>query len=92
MAARTRTIRQSTSTRERIKATQILNRLQANALGELKVPMTDGQIKCAIALLKKTLPDLSTVEVKGDPAKPVRVVNRIELVGFGGNDPDPSSR
>ena len=59
--------------RERIKTGNLINRLQKNAFGELintetKQPteMTAGQIKSAEILLKKTLPDLKSVEISGN--------------------------
>ena len=45
--------------RQRIKTSQLLNRLQGHALGEIE--MTDSQRKATETLLKKTLPDLSSV-------------------------------
>lgn len=64
MAARTRRIRHDDQTRERIRTTQLINRLQANALGELKIEMTPGQVRSAEILLKKSVPDLSSTENK----------------------------
>jgi hypothetical protein len=64
MAARTRKIRHDDDTRERIQASQLINRLQDNALGKLKVEMTPGQVRSAEILLKKTIPDLSSTENK----------------------------
>lgn len=51
--------------RERIKVSQLLNRLQKNAL-ETEC-MTQGQLKSAEILLRKALPDLSAVTIGGDP-------------------------
>jgi len=64
MAARTRKIRHDDETREKIQASQLVNRLQANALGQLKVEMTPGQVRSAEILLKKKIPDLSSTENK----------------------------
>jgi hypothetical protein len=64
MAARTRRILHDDATRERIQATQLVNRLQDNALGKLKVEMTPGQVRSAEILLKKKIPDLSSTENK----------------------------
>ena len=59
--------------RERIKTGNLINRLQKNADGELicpytkeRIEMTAGQIKSAEILLKKTLPDLKSVEISGN--------------------------
>jgi hypothetical protein len=64
MAARIRKIRHDDETRERIQASQLVNRLQDNALGKLKVEMTPGQVRSAEILLKKKIPDLSSTENK----------------------------
>jgi hypothetical protein len=64
MAARTRKIRHDDETREKIQASQLVNRLQDNALGKLKVEMTPGQVRSAEILLKKKIPDLSSTENK----------------------------
>ncbi len=54
--------------REIIQTTQLLKRLQAFTLGEIDpqtrkpVEMTPAQVKAATTLLKKTMPDLQSVE------------------------------
>lgn len=51
--------------RERIQTSQLINRLQWFALGQKDpqakrvVEMTDTQVRAALGLLKKTLPDLA---------------------------------
>lgn len=67
-------------TRAKIKVSQLVNRLNKNALGTLTNPpgrtldedeeqpiveMTNGQIKSAEILLNKTLPNLQSTEVSG---------------------------
>ena len=69
MAARTVTLNHKAEVREKIKVGVLLNRLHNNALGEIE--MTAGQIKSAEILLKKALPDLSTVTHEGNDEKPV---------------------
>lgn len=59
-------------TRAKIQTSQLINRLQTNALADAEV-MTSGQIKSAEILLRKTLPDLSAVQVSGDPENPLHV-------------------
>lgn len=49
--------------RQRIQVTQLINRLQKCANGE--VEMTPTQIRAAEIVLKKALPDLSAVEHSG---------------------------
>jgi hypothetical protein len=59
-------------TRKRIKTTQLVKRLLANALGELPAEMSSGQIKSAEILLKKVLPDLQAMTLKGDEDAPLK--------------------
>ena len=70
--------------RKRIKTGNLINRLQKNADGELicpytkeRIEMTAGQIKSAEILLKKTLPDLKSVEISGDALLDILVQARI---------------
>jgi len=59
MAARTRKTRHDDETRRRIKAAQLICRLESCALGSLE--LSKEQIKCCDILLKKVLPDLQAV-------------------------------
>jgi hypothetical protein len=52
-------------TRERIKTSQLINRLQSFAFGT--VNLTPGQTKAIEVLLKKTLPDLTSIALTGGP-------------------------
>jgi hypothetical protein len=52
--------------REKIKTSQLLNRLQNNALGTLE--LNSVQQRSIEILLRKVLPDLSQVEQTGDVA------------------------
>lgn len=51
--------------RAKIQTTQLVKRLQDNALGKLKGKheMTSGQINSAIALIDRTLPKLSATDM-----------------------------
>lgn len=71
MAARTRRIRHDDAARAKIQASQLVNRLQANALGKLKKEMSTSQVKAAEILLRKTLPDLTATELSGDADNPL---------------------
>ena len=51
-------------TREKIKTSQLVNRLMQHANGKNKMTVT--QIRAAEILLRKTLPDLSAVTMDGD--------------------------
>lgn len=62
MAARKNKIRHDESTREKIRASQLINRLTDHALGE--VEMSSTQVTAALGLLRKAIPDLSAAEIK----------------------------
>lgn len=68
MAARANKIRHDESTRAKIQAAQIINRLQGCVNGT--VTLDAQQVSAAKTLLNKVLPDLSSVSmdanVKGD--------------------------
>mgnify|MGYP003325332733 FL=1 len=49
--------------REKIKTTQLINRLQNHGLG--KVEMTQTQVRAVEVLLRKAVPDLSSVQLTG---------------------------
>lgn len=63
MAKRVNRPNHTDETREKIKTSQLINRLQNHALG--KVDLKNGQIKSIEILLRKTLPDLTATELKG---------------------------
>ena len=73
-------------TRDKIKTIQLLNRLQAFALSEpdhtsgKPVVLDKTQVQAISVLLRKTLPDLSNVEMSGEGGGPLVV----EIVRFGG--------
>ena len=52
--------------RAQIAASVLLKRVQQHALGLLARPMTDSQLKAALALLNKILPDLKSVEMTNE--------------------------
>jgi len=60
---------QTEKTREKIRTSQLKNRLEAYALGELDpisqqpVKMEQGQVKAALGLLAKVMPDLSAADI-----------------------------
>lgn len=60
-------------TREKIQTSQLINRLQSNALGELEKEMSPGQVKSAEILLRKILPDVSATELTGPDGGPVAI-------------------
>jgi hypothetical protein len=62
MAARIRA-RHQDEIREKIRTSQLINRLTDCALGD--VELTAQQLKSIEILLKKSLPDLSSVSIEG---------------------------
>ncbi len=71
------TLEQDTRTRSAIRTSQLVNRLQSFALGEndpqtgKPVNMDPTRVKAAIALLKKTLPDLNATTLSGEDGAPL---------------------
>lgn len=66
MAARTLRPRHQDEIREKIKTTQLLNRLTDHALGKLNKPMDATQVSAALGVVRKALPDLTATEHSGD--------------------------
>jgi len=64
MPARTRKIRHDQNTRDKIKVSQLANRLTKHALGEVELSQT--QVRAIEILLRKVLPDLAAIEHTGD--------------------------
>lgn len=62
MAARKNKIRHDENTKAKIRASQLVNRLQAYVFGQ--VDMKPAQVTAALGLLRKSIPDLSAVESK----------------------------
>lgn len=77
MAARTN-LRQQDQTRAAIQTSQLVNRLQDFALAKEGVEIDAGRLKAIEVLLRKSLPDLSSVELTGDPDNPLehRIIER----------------
>ena len=71
--------------RDKIRNSNILSYLIRHAEGKREMNAT--QVTAALALLKKTLPDLSSVEVTGDDTNPLNIAHTIRLVA-GGRDKD----
>lgn len=69
MAARTLRPKHSDEVRAKIQASQLINRLQNHVLGDGKLTAT--QLKAAEVLLRKSVPDLSRVEMSGPNGQPV---------------------
>ncbi len=67
--------------RQKIRTTQLINRLQNHALGT--VDMSSTQVKATETLLRKTLPDLTATE-HGATDDLKKAISGI-LVSFGGD-------
>ena len=65
--------------RKRIQVSQLLNRLEKQALGDVDF-LTPTQLKAIEILLKKSLPDLSSVEHTGDPDNPIEHKAVVEII------------
>jgi len=71
MAARMRKTHQD-DVRAKIQASQLINVLQNHALGVTE-ELSQSRLKAIEILLRKSLPDLSSIELKGDGGGPIRV-------------------
>ena len=60
--------------KQKIQASQLINRLQSHALSE--PCMTDGQVRAAFGLLDKVLPSLKAVEHGGGLSLSVNISGR----------------
>ncbi len=56
-------------TRAKIQTTTIVNKLVSFVKGDIQ--MEAAQVTAATVLLKKTLPDLQSIELKGDKENPI---------------------
>ncbi len=80
MAATKRNAMLIEEAREKIKTTQLINRLQDHGLGELE--MTPTQVRAIEILLKKRVPDLTSVAIGGGhDGEPVNYAGAGEMLG-----------
>jgi len=79
MAARLN-LRQQEQTRSAIQTSQLINRLQDFALGTKPVEIDTARLKAIEILLRKSLPDLSSITLGGDSDNPVVTEVRRILV------------
>ena len=74
-------------TRDKIQTSMLVNRLNKFALDEENsVRMTSDQVRAALGLLKKTIPDLAVTAHTGPDGGPVLVITGVER-----NDTDDAS-
>ena len=78
MAARTNKRLHSERDKARIRASQLLNRLDAFVNG--KVELSAAQVQAARVVIGKVIPDLKSVEMTGDPEKPLTHSLKVEFV------------
>ena len=77
MATRGKSINEhKQQTKDRIKATALLARLHSHVMDECE--MSNTQVRAALGLLNKVLPDVKAIEVSGDAENPLT----IEIVRF----------
>ena len=67
--------------RDKIQASQLVNRLTQCAMGE--VELTSQQIKAIEILLSKTIPDLKAVEVTGGNGGALKAALEVTFVESG---------
>ncbi len=83
MAARIRKHHQE-EIRQKIPVSQLINVLTDHALGG-SPEISPSRMKAIEILLKKSLPDLSSVEMTGPDGGPIQTINRVELVPLSGD-------
>lgn len=72
-------VRHQDDVRAKIQATQLIKILTDHALGNIE-DLSQSRMKAIEILLKKSLPDLSSIELKNPDDEEFRVAGRIELV------------
>jgi hypothetical protein len=80
MVAR-KNLAQPPRTREKIRASMLINRLQDHVLG--KCTMTPCQVRAARLVLRTTLPDLKSIKVEYDSAP-----SYVDTIPASHHDPD----
>jgi len=84
MAARINKPDHDTKTKRLIQASQLLNRLNSFANGEIE--LTSAQVNAAKVVIGKSIPDLKAIEHSSDSDAPLQV----KLVQFGDTTPTQS--
>ncbi len=84
MAARTLRPKHSDEIRAKIQASQLINRLTDHALGD--VELTSTQVRAIEILLKKSVPDLSAMELTGSDGGPVQHEQIVRKIVDSTND------
>lgn len=79
MAARTNKRLHDEQTKRKIQASQLLNRLESFANG--KIRMSSAQVHAAKVVIGKAIPDLKSIEHKGEDGGPIQHKIIVEIVG-----------
>ena len=69
MAARTKKPEHEEKTKRLIQASQLINRLNSHALGEIE--LSQSQINAAKIVIGKVIPDLKAIELSGEGGGPL---------------------
>lgn len=80
MAARLRAKHQD-DVRTKIQTSQLINRLQNHALGTSEIELTSSQLKAIEILLRKSIPDLSSVQMDAN----VDGSLTVQIIKYGDN-------
>jgi len=88
MAGRSAGYKHLQSTRDKIQASALINRLHDHSMAESPI-MDASQVNSAKALLNKVLPDLKAIEVSGDPDAPLEHRIEIEVIDSEYQGPGP---
>jgi hypothetical protein len=79
MAARVFSPKHDQHTRDKIQTSQLVNRLNSFALDTTEsVRMSSDQVRAALGLLKKTIPDLAVTAHTGPDGGPVMIVTGVD--------------
>jgi|SRR5690606_6145311 len=65
--------------RQKIQASQLINRLTDHALGNLEKPLDATQVRAIEILLNKSLPNLTSMELSGELETKRRVISAEPL-------------
>jgi len=75
--------RHQDAVREKIQASQLINVLQNHALGKTD-ELSASRLKAIEILLRKSVPDLSSVEMTGADGGAMQIVTEVRLVPLVG--------
>lgn len=80
MAARLN-VRQTEQSRLAIQTTQLIKRLQSFAMGDPEVELDAARLKAIEILLRKSLPDLSSITLEGGEDA-LKVETTVRVIGI----------